>query len=342
MKEARLQFALKYEHWTIEDWKAVIWSDETGVVLGHRRGGYRLWRLASEKVNKTAIRPRFPKATEFMFWGAFSYDRKSPCHIWKPETAAEKKASKRELEAINEVIEPELRKAWQLNTGMRRLGLRNKPGRKPQFRMTEGNGAFQRNGEKGGIDWYRYLTTILLPILIPFGLECQIDRLDTIIQEDKAPAHASHHQQIYFDAAGLQRLIWPGNSPDLNMIEPAWLYLKRVTTRKGAPKTRAEAERAWRKAWEELEQWRIQAWIERIPRHIKEVIRCRGGNDYVEGAADSARDWKALKRMARYRRDVITYMRQQVLLSLNRLDSAEPLLSKPQEPELPERMKIGP
>ena len=29
-------------------------------------------------------------------------------------------------------------------------------------------------------------------------------------------------------------------------------------------------------------------------------------------------------------------------MSLNRLDSTEPLLSKPQEPELPERMKIGP
>ena len=131
MKEARLQFALRYEHWTIDDWKAVIWSDETGVVLGHRRGGYRLWRLAKEKVNKKAIRPRFPKATEFMFWGAFSYDRKAPCHIWRPETAREKKASKIELQKINEAIEPELRAAWQLTTGMRRLGLRNKLGRKP-------------------------------------------------------------------------------------------------------------------------------------------------------------------------------------------------------------------
>jgi len=125
--------------------------------------------------------------------------------------------------------------------------------------MTEENSAFQRNSKKGGINWYRYLTTILLPILIPFGVECQIDRPDTIIQEDKAPAHASHHQQIYFDAACLQRFIWPGNSPDLNMIEPAWMYLKRVTTKKGAPKTRAEAEQVWRKAWEELKQWRIQA-----------------------------------------------------------------------------------
>ena len=51
IKEARYQFALRYRNWTIEDWKAVIWSDETGVVLGHRRGGYKLWRLAKEKVN---------------------------------------------------------------------------------------------------------------------------------------------------------------------------------------------------------------------------------------------------------------------------------------------------
>ena len=46
--------------------------------------------------------------------------------------------------------------------------------------------------------------------------------------------------------------------------------------------------------------------------------------------------------MARYRCDVIAYMRQQVLLSLNRVDPAEPLISRPQEPEPPERMKIGP
>jgi len=87
--------------------------------------------------------------------------------------------------------------------------------------MTEGNSTFQRNDKKDGIDWYHYLTTILLPILIPFGVECQIDHPDTIIQEDKAPAHTLHHQQIYFDAACLQHFIWPSNSPNLNMIEPA-------------------------------------------------------------------------------------------------------------------------
>jgi hypothetical protein len=262
--------------------------------------------------------------------------------MWRPETAAEKKASKLELQKINDAIEPELRQAWELTTGIHRLGLRNKPGRKPQFRMTEKNGTVQRKAKKGGIDWYQYLTKCLLPILIPFAVECQIDRPDTIIQEDKAPAHASKYQQIYFDAACLQRLLWPGNSPDLNMIEPCWYYLKRVTTKKGAPKNRAEAEQSWQQAWDGLEQWRIQAWIERIPRHIQEVIRCEGGNEYREGAADSARDWKVLKRQDNYRRNVIIYMQQQVLLRLNRVDSNEPLLMTPQPPELPLRMQIGP
>ena len=72
------------------------------------------------------------------------------------------------------------------------------------------------------------------------------------------------------------------------------------------------------------------------------MICCRGGNNYVKGAADSARDWKALKRIARYQHDTIAYMRQQVLLGLNRVNPIEPLLRKPQEPELPERMQIGP
>ncbi|KGO74291.1 hypothetical protein PITC_039800 [Penicillium italicum] len=42
----------------------------------------------------------------------------------------------------------------------------------------------------------------------------------------------------------MKRLLWPRNSPDLNMIEPAWFWLKRYTTKKGAPKSRNEAIKA--------------------------------------------------------------------------------------------------
>ncbi len=79
------------------------------------------------------------------------------------------------------------------------------------------------------------------------------------------------------------QLLWPGNSPDLNPIEPTWAWLKRVTTRYGPPRTREEATRRWLQAWRDLKQSRIRRWIRRIPRHIQEIIRLKGGNEYREG-----------------------------------------------------------
>jgi transposase len=112
-----------------------------------------------------------------------------------------------------------------------------------------------------------------------------IERPGTLVQEDKAPSHAHHYQARVYSAAKVARLTWPRNSPDLNAIEPAWPYLKRITTKKGAPTSRAKAEVLWNKAWKELPQEKIQAWIEWIPEHIKRIIDCEGGNEYKEGRA---------------------------------------------------------
>ena len=67
MMEARYQFALRYKDWTIEDWKNVIWSDETSVILNSRRGKIRSWRQPHEIFVKTTVRRRFVGAMEFMF-----------------------------------------------------------------------------------------------------------------------------------------------------------------------------------------------------------------------------------------------------------------------------------
>jgi hypothetical protein len=58
MEKARLQFAHEHEDWTIEDWKRVNWSDETSVVCGFRRGGYKVWRRLDEKFTTSCIRLR--------------------------------------------------------------------------------------------------------------------------------------------------------------------------------------------------------------------------------------------------------------------------------------------
>ena len=90
----------------------------------------------------------------------------------------------------------------------------------------------------------------------------------------------------------IERLIWYTNSPDLNAIEPAWFWIKRATTKKGALKSRTEALRVWPDYWEKLPRSTIQAWIERIPHHIQEIIRLEGGNEYQEGRLHTERSHK--------------------------------------------------
>ena len=122
---------------------------------------------------------------------------------------------------------------------MRRLGLRNKPGKKPEWKWTVKTGKLTRRVGTG-IDWWRYQQEVILPKIIPFAKELGPDAL---VQEDNAPAHSHVAQGFIYKHAEVQRLIWVPNSPDLNMIEPCWFYMKRETTKKGAPQSRVDTER---------------------------------------------------------------------------------------------------
>lgn len=231
-----------------------------------------------------------------MFWGCFSYDWKGPIHIWKAETAAEKEKARREIDTLNKILEPYARQKWERETTERRAKLRQPiRGRKPVWNFMERTGKLERSAG-GDIDWYRYQKVILKEKLLPFAQECQKMRPGIVVQEDKASSHAHFIQEKVFQQFGVERFRWPGNSPDLNVIEPCWYHLKRKTTTQGAPRYKSLMEFKWREAWLELEQKRIQAWIERIPRHIQEVIRLDGGNEYKEGRASSAEGRKGQQR----------------------------------------------
>ena len=115
MMEARYQFALRHEHWTIEDWKKVIWTDETSVCLGTRRACIRVWRDSTESYNKTCVHRRWKGYSEFMSWGSFSYDKKGAMHNWKDETAAEKKAAIEHLKRLNDIAESAVKEEMRIN-----------------------------------------------------------------------------------------------------------------------------------------------------------------------------------------------------------------------------------
>jgi transposase len=152
----RLKLCKELDSLTDEEFKNIIWTDETSVVLGHRRGAIRVWRTVHDSHNQTCIRRRWKGFSDFMVWGCFSYDKKGPIHIFEPETSQQKKQAEQEIELLNKQLEPQYRAEWELNMQMSRLGLRGKGGRKPEWVWNQKNGKLARNSMKGGIDWWRY------------------------------------------------------------------------------------------------------------------------------------------------------------------------------------------
>jgi transposase len=73
MKKKRLAWAKKYKHWTVEDWKKVLFSDETYFMVQGQHSRYvrkhRDENLTSAHISQTV---KYPVKT--MFWGCFSYN----------------------------------------------------------------------------------------------------------------------------------------------------------------------------------------------------------------------------------------------------------------------------
>jgi hypothetical protein len=141
----------------------------------------------------------------------------------RPETAAKKKASILDLAARNKARYDKDHTKW-LATQIDQIRITRSgvPGPKPKFRHDKSTGAYVRKEGKGGIDWYRYQEKILKPLLLPFAKKLEKKIGWVRVQEDGAPAHSHHAQDEIFDLWEVVKLLWPGNSPDLNAIKPMW------------------------------------------------------------------------------------------------------------------------
>jgi len=277
MKDARLAFCLAHAGKGDEFWHNVIWTDETSVLLGHRRGGYRLWRKSNERVTRSVIRPRWKGYSEFMFWGCFTYKEKGPCYIYPRETVEMRKRALGRVDKLNEIMEPLKKVEWEASEQERRQKLKRKPGKPCTWKWNKENGKLERS-KGGGIDWFRYWSEIQTPKLIPFA-----KRVNGIIVEDGCGSHSHWFIQHVYNIHEVAKIVWCGNSPDLNAIEPVWPRMKRDTIKKGPPQSRAEGVKVWKQAWKDVPQEALQGYVERIREHIQRVIDCEGGNEYEEG-----------------------------------------------------------
>ena len=87
-KAKRLAWALAHEHWTIEDWRRVIWTNESYIRLNGKGGRVWVTRHAQEEFHEDCLVPKFQNKNSVMIWGAIcgaSGGTTSPVVVWQKQ-----------------------------------------------------------------------------------------------------------------------------------------------------------------------------------------------------------------------------------------------------------------
>jgi transposase len=102
-----------------------------------------------------------------------------------------------------------------------------------------------------------------------------------IFQQDNAAVHTANEVETFFEDHKLPVLDWPAHSPDLNIIEHVWHYLKGAM--KGLPVASNQKE-LWSNAklalaymWSPEMTQKINVLYESLPNRMQAVITAHGG-----------------------------------------------------------------
>lgn len=79
-KARRYRWARDHEHWTLEQWRRVVWSDETMIHVND--GAYKFVRVVDGyplTSNHYKLTTKYP--TKVMFWGCFGYQGTGRIHV---------------------------------------------------------------------------------------------------------------------------------------------------------------------------------------------------------------------------------------------------------------------
>ena len=215
-RRKRLEFARSHANWTVNDWKNVIFSDESIItsrsVLLHELK----WTKPTHDLNPQLVIPVVQgSGPQFMVWGCIS------------------KFGVHDLTCIE--------------------------------------------GNLDSTGYVKILKDNLLPIIKQyFGSN------PYYFQQDGAAIHNANMVLKFFDNKKISHLTWPPHSPDLNIIEDIWHYIKE-RLRKMLIVT--SKEKLWSNVgtvmnymWSEEMTKKINKLYESMPDRIKAVIDAHGGN----------------------------------------------------------------
>lgn len=99
----RLNFAKEHQHWTLEDWRRVIFTDESSFQTSGCSSIVRVRRRPNEVMLPSCLAPTFQSGrSSFSVWGGISYNRRSPLVFLK-------EGERKSASFIDQVYDPVLK-----------------------------------------------------------------------------------------------------------------------------------------------------------------------------------------------------------------------------------------
>jgi hypothetical protein len=106
-----------------------------------------------------------------------------------------------------------------------------------------------------------------------------MDPATSIFQQDNSRVHTAASIREWFAKQDFAVLKWPANSPDLNIIEHVWSYLKyRLDQCEKAPQTLDELWECVQDIWTSIPLEFLQKLYNSMPRRMRELLRNKGGH----------------------------------------------------------------
>ncbi|GFV26631.1 transposable element Tcb2 transposase [Trichonephila clavipes] len=128
----------------------------------------------------------------------------------------------------------------------------------------------------GTMTGQRYIDEVLLPHVHLFRGAVG-DKF--VFMDDNATCHRTLAVQDCLDSEGIQRLVWPACSPDLNPIENVWDALGRqVAGRNYLPTNKNTLIRALTEEWDKLPQQLLDNVVQSMVRRVECYITLHGGH----------------------------------------------------------------
>ncbi|GFW60238.1 transposable element Tcb2 transposase [Trichonephila clavipes] len=128
----------------------------------------------------------------------------------------------------------------------------------------------------GTMTGQRYIDEVLLPHVRLFRGAVG-DKF--VFMDDNATCHRTLAVQDCLDSEGIQRLVWPARSPDLNPIENVWDALGRqVAGRNYPPTNKNTLIRALTEEWDKLPQQLLDNVVQSMVRRVECCITLHGGH----------------------------------------------------------------